>query len=67
MALLSRSENHCGDALQPWFEQSDAIAYSREKALWFVRRAGESLASLPATAARDSLVGLTEFVVTRRQ
>ncbi len=59
--------NHHRDALRPWFERYDAISYAREKARWFTRRAGGELALLPATAACDSLLGLTDFVVTRHQ
>jgi octaprenyl-diphosphate synthase len=66
-SLLSRSGNHHRDALRPWFDQSDAIAYAREKALWFTRRAGEKLSVLRPSVAYDSLLGLTGFVVTRHQ
>lgn len=67
VSLLSRSGNHHVEALRPWFERGDAIAYAREKARWYTRRAGEELALLPASAACDSLLGLTDFVVTRHQ
>jgi octaprenyl-diphosphate synthase len=67
VSLLSRSGNHHRDDLRPWFEEHDAIAYAREKARWFSRRAGAALASLPASPACDSLRGLTDFVVTRHQ
>jgi octaprenyl-diphosphate synthase len=67
VSLLSRSDNHHRDALRPWFEGRDAISYAREKARWFTQRAAKELALLPASAARDSLVGLTDFVVTRHQ
>ena len=33
VAVLSRSGNHRRDALRPWLERSDAIAYARAKAL----------------------------------
>jgi octaprenyl-diphosphate synthase len=67
VSLLSRSGNHHRDALRPWLEGCDAIAYSREKARWFTQRASEALASLPTSAACDSLLGLTDFVVARHQ
>jgi octaprenyl-diphosphate synthase len=67
VSLLSRSGNHHRDALEPWFQQYDALTYAREKAAWFTRHAGEQLALLPATAACESLRGLTDFVVTRHQ
>lgn len=67
VSLLNRSGNHHRDALRPWLDRCDAIGYAREKAQWFTRRADGELALFPATAARDSLRGLTDFVVTRHQ
>ena len=67
LSILSRSDNHHRDALRPWFERYDALAYAQEKARWFTDRASGELAMLSATAAGESLRGLTEFVVTRQQ
>lgn len=67
IAVLSRCGNHHREALRPWFERSDALAYARERAIWYTRRAGQELDKLPPTPTRDVLKGLTEFVVTRRQ
>jgi octaprenyl-diphosphate synthase len=66
-SLLSRSGNHHRDILRPWFERHDAISYARARAREFTRRASAELAMLPGTDACRSLVGLTEFVVDRRQ
>jgi octaprenyl-diphosphate synthase len=66
-ALLSRSGNHHRDVLRPWFERHDAISYARQRAGEFTRRACDELATLPGTEAHQSLVGLTKFVVDRRQ
>ena len=41
--------------------------YAREMAVHFAGQAGEELAALPASEARDMLQGLTEFVVTRNR
>ena len=67
VSVLSRSGNHRQKALQPWFERYEAVSYAREKAQWFTQRAGGELASLSPTVACDSLRGLTDFVVDRRQ
>lgn len=67
IAILSRSGNHHRDALRPWLDRSDAIAYARQQARLFTQRADSGLALLPATPALDSLRGLTDFVVTRHQ
>jgi geranylgeranyl pyrophosphate synthase len=67
ISILSRSGNHHRDALRPWFDRSDAIAYARQQARLFTQRADAGLAALPATPALDSLRGLTDFVVTRHQ
>jgi octaprenyl-diphosphate synthase len=67
LAILSGAGNHHREALRPWLERSDAIAYAREKAHLLAQQAGRRIASLPGSAAHDSLRGLTEFVVTRHQ
>jgi octaprenyl-diphosphate synthase len=66
-AVLSRSDNHHRDVLRPWFERSDAIPYSRDRARSFSQQACGELAVLPATAACGSLSALTDFVVNRHQ
>jgi octaprenyl-diphosphate synthase len=67
VSLMSRSGNHHLEALRPWLERYDAVACARAKARWFSQRASGELALLPASSAADSLLGLTEFVVTRHQ
>jgi geranylgeranyl pyrophosphate synthase len=67
VAILSRSGNHHHEALQPWFARCDAIAYARQTALRFIRQAADELAVLPATPASESLRGLSDFVISRRQ
>jgi len=64
---LTRSDNHRQAALQPWFERFGSISHARQRAAWFSRQAGESLATLAPGAARDSLCGLARFVVARQQ
>jgi octaprenyl-diphosphate synthase len=66
VALLSRSDNHRRDALRPWLERFDAIAYAQEKAEWYARRAAGELAVLPAGPAREAMRELTRFVVARQ-
>jgi octaprenyl-diphosphate synthase len=65
--LLSASSNHHRDILRPWFERHDAISYAKERAREFTRRASAELAALPGTDASRALIGLTKFVVDRRQ
>jgi octaprenyl-diphosphate synthase len=67
VAKLTRAENPQREILRPWFEQCDAIAFAQDKARWFTERACGELAVAPASAARDSLCGLTDFVVNRHQ
>ncbi|MBN2476445.1 MAG: polyprenyl synthetase family protein [Pirellulales bacterium] len=64
--VLSRSDNHRREALLAWFERYDAMAYAREKAVWFTQRAGDELDKLPPSEARETLRGLADFVVARR-
>jgi octaprenyl-diphosphate synthase len=67
IAVLSDSDEHHRVTLHPWLDHSDAIAYAQDKARWFTQQAAAELAPLPATAAKESLLGLTGFVIQRRQ
>jgi octaprenyl-diphosphate synthase len=62
---LSNSNNHHRELLRPWWDRSDAIAYSRAKAVQFSQLAFQELDTLPPSPARDSLRDLTEFVANR--
>ncbi|NUQ62815.1 MAG: polyprenyl synthetase family protein [Pirellulales bacterium] len=66
LSLLSRSENHRREALRPWFEQEDAIAYSHERAEWHIHEAKEELQSAADSPARKALAMLADFVVNRK-
>ncbi len=64
---LSDGENHHRDVLRPWLQGSDAISYARAQAQSFTAQARQELASLPASDASQSLLGLADFVVDRHQ
>ena len=66
IAILSGAGNSHRDALEPWLERSDAIQYAQEKAAEYVRLATAELNSLPETPARDALMHIAEFVITRQ-
>jgi octaprenyl-diphosphate synthase len=53
------------EALRPFFERYDAIAYSRDRARSFADRAACQLAVLPPGPARDTLTAMADFVVAR--
>jgi octaprenyl-diphosphate synthase len=63
---LNGSESHRRETLRPYLENSDAIAYARERAVVFSQLAVQQLDVLPPSPARDSLAGLAEFVVRRQ-
>lgn len=67
MAVLSDSQDRRRETFHSWFNRYGTLDYAREKARQFAREAGSHLASLPPCPARDSLEGLCEFVVSRRQ
>lgn len=67
MTLLEGSGNHHREALRPWLDRFDAIAYARQKATGYAQAARDQLDLLPPTPAREALFGLTEFVVARQQ
>ncbi len=66
LSILMGRDNH-RDALRPWLEQSDALAYARQKAEQFISAADAELEKLPPGPAVDALRGLAEFVIQRRQ
>lgn len=64
--ILASSPHNCGRRLQPWLARGEAIAYARQKALWFAEQARAELHALPDSQVRNTLAALTEFVVDRR-
>lgn len=66
-SALSDGGNHHRDVLRPWLEGSDAVSYAQARARAFTAQARGHLASLPPSPARDSLLGLADFVVDRQQ
>jgi octaprenyl-diphosphate synthase len=52
-------------SLGQYFERYDGVAYTRKKATSFSHRARRTLEGLPASAARDALSMMAEFVVSR--
>ena len=48
-------------------DRFDVLTYTREKAVYYTRLAGEQLDAVPPSEFCDALKGLTDFVVTRRQ
>jgi len=67
VAVLSRADDHHREALKPWLERSDAMAYAQQKARWYVERAAEELHQAPETPAREALRQVADFVINRRQ
>jgi octaprenyl-diphosphate synthase len=66
LTILTRDDNHRNEALWPWLQQSDAIAYARDQALEYARRAARQLDALAASPYLESMRALTEFSVDRR-
>jgi len=67
VAALERTPGDHREALRPWLERSDAVAYARQKAASFVARACATLDAVPPSAARDALAGLAGFAARRQQ
>lgn len=67
VAILTGTDNHYREALRPWFQRSDSLAYAQQRAEWYAQDAKAQLeAALPGTAA-ESLRRLADFVVRRQQ
>lgn len=54
-----------GERLMPILERYDGIDYARQTAMRYVESARSQLTDLPHTAACDTLLAMTEFVVQR--
>jgi octaprenyl-diphosphate synthase len=63
--LVSSGTRSDAGELNVWLERSGAMQYAHDKARWYARLARDDARRLPASAARDVLVELTERVVTR--
>lgn len=65
LAILTRSDNHRCEALRPWLRNYDAISYAHAQAVDYARRAALELEPVSGSVARQMLLALTEFVVSR--
>jgi octaprenyl-diphosphate synthase len=63
-AILSQPASRHREALRPWMERSDALAYARQKAIGFARSAIQELP--PTGPADETLRQLADFVITRQ-
>ncbi|MBN1394781.1 MAG: polyprenyl synthetase family protein [Pirellulales bacterium] len=66
-SALSNGQNHHRDLLRPWLQRGDAISYAQNRARSFTAQASAELDLLPDSPFKRSLVGLTDFVIERRQ
>jgi octaprenyl-diphosphate synthase len=66
IALLDRAAPRNNGTLDHWFEKTDAIAYSRDKARWYADRARGELAQLAPSSARTVLEHVADFAVERQ-
>jgi len=68
IALLSRPDQEGSRGrLIKWLDRYDALAHTRAKAQELVTMAANCLDALPDSPARQSLLGVTEFVLSRRR
>src|SRR5262245_58423530 len=63
--VLADPGNHKRQALLPWLQESDALAYARLQAQDYARRAREELTCLPPSPCRGLLEALTDQVIDR--
>lgn len=66
-ALITDESGNHHTELRTWLDRFEALAYARQKARDYADQAQADLADFPDSDAVDTLRGLTEFVVTRRQ
>jgi octaprenyl-diphosphate synthase len=65
LAILERDGNHRQHALTPFFRRYEAFAYSYQVARDHTLRAACQLEGLPSGLAQQTLLALTDFVVSR--
>lgn len=65
IAILSRSDDHRAEALRPWLDRYDAVAYAQQTACRYIRRAQQELDRAPPSPARETLRQLADFVLLR--
>jgi len=65
LSILEGEGNHRRQALLPWFERFDALAYARTTAGRYAETARQAVSSLPDTPARRVLTDMADFVVQR--
>ncbi|MBI2824204.1 MAG: polyprenyl synthetase family protein [Planctomycetia bacterium] len=65
--VLDGNEPQCADVLASWFDATDSLDYTRQKARWFADRAKSELLCLPSSPARSVLERVTDFAVERQQ
>ncbi len=63
--LLSHPDENTARVLVPYLEQSDALAYTRQRAGEYATAARSQLSLLPATPAKRVLEAITDFVTDR--
>lgn len=65
-SLLTSGEHNAVERIRNLITPSDSVAYARSRAQRLVERAKQSLADLPETAAKGTLLQMAEFVLERR-
>jgi octaprenyl-diphosphate synthase len=63
--ILNEGKAECRRQIRPLLEESDALDYSWQRALWHVKEAIDSLTSLPDSEARSVLRVLASYTVRR--
>ncbi len=66
LELLTSKNRADAQQVSVWLERSDALRYARDKARHYAELATEEAGRLPASAARDVLLSLSELVVSRQ-
>jgi octaprenyl-diphosphate synthase len=66
LELLTSKNRADAQQVSVWLERSDALRYARDKARHYAELATEEARRLPASAARDVLLSLSELVVSRQ-
>lgn len=66
LAILVDERGDRREALRPYLDRFGALEYARDMAIARVEQARDYLQPLPETAARNQLLEMTDFVVSRR-
>jgi octaprenyl-diphosphate synthase len=67
LSIFNNGHPHRRQLLRQLLDETDALTYAEMTATRHIKAALENLADLPPSNAKDSLLAVSDFIITRRQ